>query len=325
MTSILRATVALTAALVAVLAGTLLAWSAEPTEPTELRPAALERGPDVRLPHLEGRTVVDGDVRVRVRGGDHVYLLGRSGRAYVVAVTRGDAETGTVKRVRPGADARVILRRVPVHELQLSDDGRHLVRTVGRTAHSTRVTVHRAASGSVVRQRTFAGSVKVLDGEGDRLVLGSWSPARTFWWDFAEDSTATIVRRTGYAADISDDRLATYTADPYQGGCTVVSPFTPGNPTWRSCTERVAAFSPDLGRMATVHILSDGIGPDEVRVRKANGVIVGHFTAKWFGRLVFEDQRRLLLETYGAKYAAVVRCQAATCVRASGLRPTPEL
>lgn len=325
MKSTLRATVALVAGLVSVLAGTLLAWSAEPSEAVELRPPALERGPDVRLPHLEGRTVVDGDVRITVRGGDRVHLLGRSGAAYVVAVSRGDAETGVVKRVRPGADAQVILRRVSVYELQLSDDGRHLVRTIGRGPDSTRVVVHRASNGTVVRDRRFAGSVGVLDADGGRLVLGSWGPARTFWWDLADGSTATIAHRTGYTADIGDDRLAVYTGDPYEGGCSVVRRLSPGTPTWRSCTERVEAFSPDLGRMATVHILSDGLGPNDVRVRKANGVLIGHFTAKWFGSLVFEDQRRLLLDTYGARWSAIVRCQAATCVRASDLRPTPEL
>ena len=46
---------------------------------------------------------------------------------------------------------------------------------------------------------------------------------------------------------------------------------------WKSCTERVAAFSPDGKRMATMHILSDGIGPGEVQEREIDGTLLGDY------------------------------------------------
>ncbi|MDO9495328.1 MAG: hypothetical protein Q7J48_06480 [Nocardioides sp.] len=320
MKQIMRVAVTLTAGLAAVLAGVAPAHT---IEPLELRPAALERGADIRLPHLEGRTVVDGDVRVRVRG-ERVTLLGRSGKGYVVGVTRADGSGGVVKRVRPGAPARVLLRRVSPYVLTLSGDGQHLARVSGNTPERTRITVYRASNGTVLRGRTFAGSASVLDVEEGRMVIGSWGPNRTLWWDFASNTTAKVVARTGSAADIAGNRLATYTGDPYEGGCVIVSRLdTPRVAGWRSCSERVAAFSPDGGRMATIHILSDGLGPDEVRVRTASGQVVGRYTAHWFGALVFENERALLLDTNGEKWAATVRCVAARCVRASALRPVP--
>lgn len=323
MKRIIRVSVALTAGLAAVMAGVAPAHT---VEAVELRPAALERGADIRIPHLEGRTVVDGDVRVRVRGSGRVVLLGRSGKGYVVGVTRDDGSGGVIKRVRPGAPARVLLRGVSPYVLQLSGDGQHLARVSGNTPKSTRITVYRASNGTVLRGRTFPGSASVLDLVEGRMVIGSWGPDRTLWWNFLSNATATIVGRIGSAADITGNRLATYTGDPYQGGCVVVSRLdAPRAATWRSCRERVAAFSPEGGRMATIHILSDGLGPNEVRVRKPSGKAIGRYTARWFGPLVFENERALLLDTNGAKWAATVRCVAATCLRASDLRPVPNL
>ncbi|WP_180933751.1 hypothetical protein [Nocardioides ungokensis] len=62
-TSILAAA----ASALVLLVGTAAPASAVPV--TVLRPADLPRGPDVAIPHLEGRTVVDGSVRVRIRAG----------------------------------------------------------------------------------------------------------------------------------------------------------------------------------------------------------------------------------------------------------------
>lgn len=321
MKQIVRVAVTLTAGVAAVLAGVAPAHT---LEPLELRPAALERGADIAIPHLEGRTVVDGDVRVRVRG-ERVVLLGRSGKGYVVGVTREDGSGGVIKRVRPGAPARVLLRRVSPYVLQLSGDGLHLAREGGRPPRSTRITVYRASNGTVLRGRTFTGSASVLDVDGGRMVIGSWGPNRTLRWDFIRNRTATVVARTGSAADITGDRLATYTGDPYEGGCSVVSRIsTPRRTLWRSCSERVAVFSPQASRMATIHILSDGLGPNEVRVRKPTGKVVGRYTARWFGELVFEDERALLLDTNGTKWSATVRCVAQRCERASDLRPAPD-
>jgi hypothetical protein len=135
-----------------------------------------------------------------------------------------------------------------------------------------------------------------------------------------------VVLRTGYAADISANRLATYTRDPYEGGCSVVSRLSaPRVALWRSCRERVDAFSPRGGRMATIDILSDGIGPREVLVRRAGGRLLGHYSARWFGAVAFESERALLLDANGARKSATVRCVASRCVRSSALRPVPTL
>ena len=85
------------------------------------------------------------------------------------------------------------------------------------------------------------------------------------------------------------DRLGTFTDDPYLDGCTVLRRLSaPGEVLSRSCDERAAAVSPSGRRIATIHILSDGLGPREVSVRRDTGRQLGDYrVAGWFGRIDF--------------------------------------
>jgi hypothetical protein len=78
--------------------------------------------------------------------------------------------------------------------------------------------------------------------------------------------------------------------------------------------------------MATIPILTDGLGPRDVWVRWPGGRAVAHYTtAGWFGLLDWEDARTLLLDTNGSARSATVRCVASDCERASRLRPVTVL
>src|SRR5690606_9372686 len=132
------------------------------------------------------------------------------------------------------------------------------------------------------------------------------------------DRVRTLTRRWGYRADLSADRLASYTKDPYLGGCTRITRVTrPRRTLWRSCRERVDTFSPDGRRMATIHILADGLGPNEVWQRKVRGRLLARYTTSWFGLLRWEGPRILLLDVNGRSKAATVRCRIARCENAT--------
>jgi len=312
------------AATLALLLGAVAPTAAAVPE-TELRPADLDRGPDVAIPPLEGRTIVDDEVRIPVRAGQ-VVLLGRSESSgeYVVGTSNrtGDARF-RVFRVDAEGDRTPLLRGVPVWGMVLSQDGTQLGLATS-TAERTRMRVWSAQDGSKQATRRFPGSVSILDFDEERMVLGSWNPDRTFWWHPRTDGTKRIADRAGYAADIRARRVATYTEDPYLDGCTVVTTLAPQKRLWRSCEERVATFSPDGARMATVDILADGVGPGDVWLRRDGGRLLAHYsTAGWFGALEWETRKALLLDTVGARRAATVRCVVAHCERASRLRPAP--
>lgn len=294
---------------------------------TRLAPARLDRGAPMQVPHLNDHTIVDGDVRVRVSGGQ-VRLLGASGDDYVVGISDQDGG-GNFRTVRVTAagERTVLFRGEPIWDQTLSNDGAQVTVATYLDRRRTRVRVYDATDGTREAARVFRGSVEVLDADERRIVLGGWSPDRTLSWNPDSNATKQVSDRVGYAADISADRLATVTGDPYLGGCTVVTTLSdPRDRRWRSCDERVAEFSPGGTRMATIHILSDGLGPRDVRLRRSGGKPLAHYsTAGWFGQLWWEDERTLLLDTVGAEKAAVVRCVLTDCERATALRPAPSL
>jgi len=275
---------------------------------------ALERGDNVAVPRLDNDVITDGDVRVRAPHGS--YLLGESGDDYLVAGDRAIvrvAQDGSTERVaRTAADAQPTL----------SQDGEHVVLVRTATHGRSRIRVVDAQTGDLVASRAFSSYASVLDASEGRLVLTTSKPALVQWWNFLSDTTAPIAGRLGGRADILADRVATFTDDPYDGGCTVVTSLRrPAKVLWRSCAEAVAAFSPNGVRMATMHILTDGLGPGEVTARRTTGgKALATYRTYWFGSIAWETDRALVMDAHTRKRAATVRCVAADCERASGLR-----
>lgn len=288
---------------------------------TEIKPGSLPRGEDVTIPHLEGKTVVDGDVRIRVRGAI-VRLVGKSGATYVVQTIDREGTVSRLLRLRADGGRTVIASgdEADLVEPRLSADGKRVVASIEKGRRTT-VRLWTVSTGSLVVKRTFRGYPRVLDALGDTVLLGVWGRG-TLSWDIDTGTVVRLTKRVGGAASLADDRLATYTTDPYEGGCTVVSRVSdPSDDLWKSCVERVESFAPGGRRMVTVHILSDGIGPNQATVRTVRGELVARYKVDgWFGALTFETPRALLLETHGKRKATTARCVKAACQRAEALK-----
>ena len=156
--------------------------------------------------------------------------------------------------------------------------------------------------------------------DGPRVLLSTWakgdSGVRS--WDTTTGTVTSITRRPANIVDIGNDLLASYTKDPYLDGCVVLTKLSdPTTRLWKSCTERIDAISPDGDRMATVHILSDGIGPGEVWERELDGTLLGDYTTGWFGRIGFENDTDLLLQINGDTQASTARCSEGACENAT--------
>jgi hypothetical protein len=320
--------VAAVAACMTALVPALVAGPAAVAAPatTEIKPGSLPRGDDVAIPHLEGKTVVDGDVRVRVRAAT-VRLLGKSGTSYVVNTHNRDFTLSRLLKVDADGSRTVLAKGAEdrLAEPLLSSDGLRVL-AVRYPGQGTTVRAWSVATGQLEAKRTFRGYPSILDARGDRVLLVHWSRG-TLSWDTGSDDVLRLTKRMGGAASLEDDLLASYTTDPYEGGCTVVSRISdPGDDLWKSCGERVESFAPGGRRMVTVHILSDGIGPNQAQVRAVRGRLVARYQVDgWFGALTFETPKALLLETHGKKKATTARCVKAACERAEDLERTQPL
>ncbi|QIG42415.1 hypothetical protein G5V58_06195 [Nocardioides anomalus] len=282
-----------------------------------LTPGALDRGPDVAVPHLDGHTVVDGTVRVSVAGAQ-VRLLGTSGAAYVVGTASERGGHGRIFRVTADG-TRTLLAKAHPFMAVLSGDGATLVTTrTGRTAAST-ITAYDVATGAQKAQRVFRDYAVALDAQADRVALGTTK--KTQLWTTTGDTVATVSRDPGYVADLAHEIIGTFTKDPYDGGCSELRTIATGQLLWRSCTEQVAAFNADATRIATISILSDGPGPGRVDARTVSGQHLGRYQAQgYIGDITFETPTALLLEVNGRRKSFTARCTDATCERASDLR-----
>ncbi|WP_121252375.1 hypothetical protein [Nocardioides ferulae] len=289
----------------------------------EIRPAQLERGEDIAVPHVEGSTIVDGDLRIDV-GTPYVGLLGTSGEDYVVLASGSEQWRGArALRVRPDGTTTVLVRRAPLGRVHLSEDGATLALARRAGDGGSRLQVFDTTSGERRAERRVRGYADVLDTDGGQVLVSSWRPRKTYLWRTGPDRLRRVLGKAAYAGDLGLDRVAWFGRDPYSGGCSIVAQVTdPEQRVWRSCRDAVESWSPDGTRMLTMHKLTDGVGPSEVSLREADGARLARFTVDgWFSSLAWEDGETVLLGANAHRRFATVRCDGETCERASDLEP----
>lgn len=291
------------------------AQAAAPT--VELQPQRLDRGDDIAVPHIEDGDFVDGARRVELPG-TIARVIGRSGDAWLVGTNNIDVKRNR-RVVRVEADGSVVdvLRNIDPSTVVLSADGSTLA-WQRFTSRGRKVTtkVASAVDGTVLGSKGPGRYVNLLDVDAERVVLSN--DDRTFTWSYATGRTRTIVEKTGGLASLEHDLLMIYTKDPYLGGCTkLVELSRPRVKRWTSCRERVADISPDGTQMLTFHILTDGIGPGEIKLRTIRGSKLATYTTNWFGAWGWESPGTLLLDVNGKRKAATVRCTLDACENAT--------
>ncbi len=303
--------------------GTLLAPSAGAAVPTtDLQPQKLARGADIAIPHIEEGDFVDGTRRVELPG-TVARVIGQAGDAWLVGTGNVDRKRNRrVVRVEADGTVTTILSNVDTYTVILSADGSTIAWQ--RFVNGGRKAVTYAASsadGEVLGEKGPTAPHRLLDVSDDRVLLGGWK--RTLQWRFTTDRTRTVVKKGANVADIEHDLLAFYTRDPYAGGCTkLVRLSDPSTKLWRSCDHRVWDISPDGTRLATIDLLSDGVGPGVVTIREIDGSAVARYSTGWFSSVEWESPDIVLLGVNGTKKSATVRCTATACENATDPVPT---
>jgi hypothetical protein len=264
--------------------------------------------------------VVDGATKIPIPmpGSGHASLLGASGHGYLVRVFPGDRSQHRIVRLEPGKAPKQLTELDLSEDARLSSNGRHLLLLTYPDDNAV-ARVLDAATGRQIARHTFRVRSRVipLDVRGTTVLIGAHSPARTLTWNWDTGAIVTIANRTAYVASYATDRLATYDNFSGQPECTYVSKISaPGGTTWRTCTEKVASFSPDGTRIATEP--NDG-GVANVKRRSINGTLLTTYTnmnGVWAG--AWETSSRILLESYTNDRATwLVRCEASACERAA--------
>lgn len=309
----------------AALLGPVATATAAPPPVVDLAPGSLPRGDAPRVPYVDGSVVVDGDRRLAT-GGSEVRLLGRSGDDVLVAVAYADDRSQRVLRLRPDGTRSVVAKPVDIGTVILSADGSTLVADRSRLKRST-VRVIDAWTGAVTARRTFPGYVEARDVAGGEVALVRYRPNRTLVWRTGPDRTRTVLRRAASYVNLDHDRMTWFDGDPYRGGCTVLTSIgDPDEALWGSCEDAVVSISPNGRRLLTLHKLTDGLGPNELEVRRANGRLIATYRIErgWFPDWQWEKGRALLIRANGPRHAAWVRCDNGDCERVTRLRPAEQ-
>ena len=104
----------------------------------DIKPAALSRGADVQIAHIEGHSVVDGSIRIEVPAA-RVALLGKTGSSYVIQTHNADYRNAQVWRMRPDGSRTRLLHGRNAENVVLSDTGATLVSATGVSGSRTQL------------------------------------------------------------------------------------------------------------------------------------------------------------------------------------------
>lgn len=290
--------------------------------PGYLDPATLSRGPDPRVAHLVGDTIVDGPRRVpATRLGDH-WDLWTTRRGYLLNdyVERRDAFR--LVYVSRSGDKRLIDRRRGPADVAVSPSRRRVAWGQGRAP----VAVADPDTGRVLARRDFPEYATVVAVSEARVLLTLQpreAPTTTWWWDYRRDVLSQLSGEAAVRADIRHDRVVFWTG-PEDRFCNRVAPLSrPDRTLWSSCRVGPRAWSPDGRRALATWTYFDENGTDRwLTVRDRTGDrLGGRVTGRLDWEAVWEDDRHFLTAVQSNQgIAAVIRCTVGgRCDRASRL------
>jgi hypothetical protein len=312
-------TAAVVLAALTIAAIALPARAAAPT--VDVQPHRLTRGPDIAIPHIEDGDFVDGSRRVELPG-TVAHVIGRAVDGWLVGTSNVDRNRNRrVVRVEDDGTVVDVLRNIDPSTVIVSADGTTLAwQRFVRRGRKVITYAASAADGTVLRSKGPNRHDRLLDVAADRVIVGGGK--RVVEWTISTGQSRTVVKKMPGMASIAHDRLSFYTRDPYRGGCTLLVKLSkPRVKIWKSCSDRVAGFSPDGTQMMTFHILTDGLGPGEIRLRTIGGTKLATYTSNWFSSWGWESPGIVLLDTNGKKQSAVVRCTRDACENATDAEP----
>ncbi len=316
-----------TTALLALAAPLLAVAAADAAETIPIKPGTLSRGLDISGAHLDGTTIVDGDVSVTIKR-PNVILYGKWNDFYIAAT--GNSQWDKVKLVQVAADGSVKVLRELIDPFTavLDPENDQIAYSYGDSTQKPTLAVYDLGLKKEVDVHAFA-SLPTLLAFDDGVMVASFGDfkVKTLTWNTVTGEVEKVISKRSNYASLAHDLLGFFNKDPFVGGCQVLAHLSdPTDVLWTNCDERIDAVSPDGRRVANIPLLSDGIGPADIVLRRINGQELAHYTiAGHFGAVWWETPTKLLFDATGKTTAATVRCKVADCNRATDLRPPEDL
>ena len=211
----------------------------------EIKPGTLSRGPDVAGAHLDGKTIHDGDVTVKLTA-PRVLLYGKWNDFYIVAT--GDREWGNVKLVRVAADGATkrLAKFIDPFNTQLDSDGGQVAYSYGDSTSKPTIAVYDLDQNAEVTVNAFGSLPQLLDFDEGLVVASFWDfKVKTILWDTTADTTERVNSKQANYASVAHDLVGFFNKDPFNGGCQVLAQLSdPTDVLWTNCDERIDAVSP---------------------------------------------------------------------------------
>ena len=277
-----------------------------------------ERGADVRVPWIVGRTLRDGDTRISLDRGSRPYAVDRVARGWVVADTVPGRRANRVLHVAPDGTQR-LLASTSI-EYALTSRGSLLATATGEGRRSS-VKVTDVASGEQVARRTFRYS-RVLGVDADRVLLQITAKRpRVALWNYRENTLSLVARGPAYNADLGVDRLIRSGSGPCDD--TVVRVSDSSEVVARMKRLRTLKWNDTGRRTLTTDCYFDSPYYRQVIVRTDPGnkrvsALGGPNQDIKLSQPTWESTRRYLVVRFDSKTAQVLRCDLRSrCVGAS--------
>jgi hypothetical protein len=250
-------------------------------------------------------------------------------KSYYFAAT-DNAQGANVKLVRIARSGAVkVLREfIDPYSAVLDADNDQIAYSYGGSTQKPTLAVYDLGLKDEVSVHGFSSLPTLLDFRDGLMVASFWNTKfKTITWNTVTSEIERVNSKMSNYASVDHDLLGYYSKDPYRNGCQVLGHLSdPGDVLWTNCDERIEAVSPDGKRVATIPLLSDGIGSADVVLHRIGGKVLAHYTVGYFfGRIWWETNTKLLMDANGKHQAATVRCKVADCERASDLREPPDL
>lgn len=294
----------------------------------------LRRGADPKVPFVDFRTVVSGNLRINLPGGDGpVRDVAKAGDGLLIVTQVTDTLMGM--QLYDGAGKRVTVIR-DVRHVESSLDASTSAYATGKTGANGEelkgyvVWLRDNQTGKTVSlPRPDDYNLQVLGVDARTVYFEARAAEATSKWNLyrwdSASKAATLVKTVPMPTAVSVDgtRAASLLSLGDGGSCSAVVAVETGTRQWKTCAYQIDGFGQDGRTVLAGPAYRDGYGDGLVAVLDDNGRLIREWDGLFLQSAMEDTEHVLMLAEQDGK-SALVRCAATTnpCELASPITKT---